>query len=383
MLRGGNRELLMEEKNTRIKLIIAVLLTVIAVALIIGFVISRGKENVYTTDGEIGKASFPADGQTKFLKYCDGFLRVRPDGAHAYNKAAENKWSIAYSTTNVIADVSGECAAFADKGGSVFYVTDGSGGQKKINSEKAIEDIAVASQGVTAVWASKGENDSIIVYDIEGRKLLEIKTGIEKEGTPVDICLSDDGKKMVVSYLTVDGTSVRNWVTFYNFGEVGKSYADRVVGTFSYNDSFIPKVTFMTDSKVLVCKENGFALYKMKEIPELLNEETFAGTIKTLVSSDDHIMVITEDGQIRIFNSDGNLVQESENHEEFSGAAVFSEGFALFTDRTVHLYNINGTEKYKKSMSDKVAAVYEEAEDKYIIVMQGSASVIELGETDE
>ena len=69
MLRGGNRELLMEEKNTRIKLIIAVLLTVIAVALIIGFVISRGKENVYTTDGEIGKASFPADGQTKFLKY--------------------------------------------------------------------------------------------------------------------------------------------------------------------------------------------------------------------------------------------------------------------------------------------------------------------------
>lgn len=369
-------------KSGRIKLLIIVLIVIIALAAALGFVLSRKGGSTYVSDDTLNTTKYGNNGLTRFYKYEDGYIRVCADGAHAYTGDGEARWSIAYSTTNVIADVSGKYAAFADKGGAVIYVTDGSGSQNKITTEQAIEDIEIADQGVVAVWTSQGERDTIYVYDYEGRKLLDINTGIEKEGTPVDLTLSADGKKMVVSYLNVENAMVKNWVTFYNFGEVGQSYTDRVVGHFSYNDSFIPKVEFLTEDRVLVCRDNGFAVYKMKELPELLSDVTAEGTIKSLVSSDKHILMISGDAshKIELYNTDGALEQSTKDNTEYSAVAVFEDSYALFSDHAAHLYNTDGKEKYVKNTKDSIITIYEVKPDRYIFIQNGTVTVNELVE---
>ena len=50
----------------------------------------------------------------------------------------------------------------------------------------------------------------------------------------VAMALSQDGRKLVTSYLSLGNGKLESWVTFYNFGDVGQNYVDNMVGSYSF-----------------------------------------------------------------------------------------------------------------------------------------------------
>ncbi len=376
----------MKETDNRRRniLVISGFLVIILIMIVAMLLRSFNTGDEYTSDIVLSYIELPDSSNMEFYNYRDGFIKVRQDGTEAIDSSGKKLWNISYDAVNPIADVCGNCAVIADRGNRNLFVTDGTGEQTKITTEYAIVDVEIAKQGVTAVWTSNADEDIICVFDINGKKLLEIVTGIIKEGSPIDISISDDGQKMAASYLTVEGTEVKNWVTLYNFGEVGQNYTDKVVGSFTYKEAFVPKVEFLTDNNLCVYKDNGFVLYKMKELPELIYEETVDDTIYSLITGTERILMVTGapnsvKKRLRIYDLQGKLLTDVETDVQYTRVVVFEDSYALTNEREINLFYISGERKYFRNTQENLRLLVECDTDEYIIVQEKRAEIIELG----
>ena len=277
--------------------------------------------------------------QNKYVRYGDGYIKYDTDGAEAI-KDGVAIWNISFDMKKPIVDVCGDYAAFADKGMQSLCITDGQGGNFSINVPEKIVDVSVAAQGVTAVWTDSLSKDHIYVYDINGVILLEIETSIASDGFPLSIDLSEDGRKLVTSYMKIDD-ELTSWVTFYNFGNVGQNYPGRVVGSISYKGTIIPEVKFINNERVCAFGENGCILYRMKETPvELATQE--ASRLSAICSDADSVVMAESetDGttKLTIFDTDGKSKKTIVTGMTYSGMCVDGDELIVYNNSSLIIY---------------------------------------------
>ena len=322
--------------------------------------------------------------QNRYCRYGEGYIKYNSDGAEAI-KDGKVIWNVSYDMNKPIVDVCGDVAAFADKGMQTLVITDGMGGNYNINIPEKIVSISVAAQGVTAVWTDSLSKDHIYVYDMTGVLLIDIETSIASDGFPLSIDLSDDGKKMVTSYMKI-GDEITSWVTFYNFGDVGQNYAGRVVGSLSYKGQIIPEVKFVNNERVCAFGEEGCILYRMKELPtELATQEA---SRLTGVCCDSNSICLAEnetDGttQITIFDTDGKSKKKIVTGMTYSGMCVEDDEIIVFNNSSIIIYYLNGTEKYRTTLDGGIRDVYPSGKDRYTVVGGSEVRLLELVHDDQ
>ena len=57
-------------------------------------------------------------------------------------------------------------------------------------------------------------------------------------------------------------------MAFYNFGDVGQNEDDRIVSGYTYEGVVIPQIQYLDNSRSVALRDNGFTLYKGKQIPK-------------------------------------------------------------------------------------------------------------------
>ena len=317
--------------------------------------------------------------QNRYCRYGEGYIKYNTDGAEAL-KDGRVIWNISYDMNMPIVDVCGDFAAFADKGMQTLVITDGQGGNYSINIPEKIVGISVASQGVTAVWTDSLSKDHIYVYDINGVLLLDIETSIASDGFPLSIDLSEDGKKLVTSYMKISDEII-SWVTFYNFGNVGQNYPGRVVGSFSYKGQIIPEVKFVNNERVCAFGEEGCILYRMQEIPKELATQEIARMSGVCSDSDSVCLAESEtDGttKITVFDTDGKSKKTIVTGMTFTGMCVEGEELVVYNNSSIIIYYLNGAEKYRTPLDGGIRDVYPSGKDKYTVVGGSEVRLLEL-----
>ena len=181
-----------------------------------------------------------------------------------------------------------------------------------IDTSLNITQIEVTRQGLVAAVLEDNEANYINLYDSQGQKIYSVKTSLAGDGYPLDISVSEDGTKLVASYLYVSGESMKTNVVFYNFSEVGQNETERIVGGFNhYGDTIVGDVFFMDDKTAVAVGENVISIYKIKEYPKLYKEITVDNEIERVVFSDEYIGVVqkNEDSgdiyKMVVYNSTG------------------------------------------------------------------------------
>ena len=317
--------------------------------------------------------------QDKYVRYGEGYVKYNTDGAEAI-KDGKALWNISYNMRKPIVDVCGDYCAFADKGMQNLCITDGKGGNFPIYVPEKIVDISVAAQGVTAVWTDSLSKDHIYVYDIDGVLLIDIETSIAKDGFPLSVDISDDGQKLVTSYMTIQD-ELTSWVTFYNFGNVGQNYAGKVVGSYSFKSKIIPEVRFVTNDRVCAFGEDGCILYRMKQVSsELAVQET---TRLSAVCSDSEVICLAEsetDGtnRITIFDTDGKEKRNIVTGLSFNGMCVEGEELILYNNSSIIVYSLNGKEKCRTKLDGGIRSVFPAGDDMYCVIGGGEVRILKL-----
>jgi hypothetical protein len=212
----------------------------------------------------------------------------------------------------------GDCVAVGDLNGNTIYIFDESGLKGSVDTSLSILQIEVAKQGVVVAVLEDNEANYINMYDTKGNKVYSIKTTLAGDGYPLDISVSDDGTKLMASYVYVSGEEIKANVVFYNFSEVGQNETERVVGGFNhYDDNIVGDVEFLSDTLAVAVAENVISIYKIKEYPSLEKEISIDSEIQRVFFSDQYIGVVVDNSdngdlyKLLVYDTSGSKLCET------------------------------------------------------------------------
>lgn len=296
-------------KRRMLALSISGIALVIIVVMVISYMIDAISYTGYSVNNTVSRDDSET---TKYLEYRDGYLRYSNDGIAYHNSKGNSVWDKTFSMQKPQVKICEETVAVGDINGSSIYVFNASGMMGSIDTSLNITQIEVTRQGLVAAVLEDNEANYINLYDSQGQKIYSVKTSLAGDGYPLDISVSEDGTKLVASYLYVSGERMKTNVVFYNFSEVGQNETERIVGGFNhYGDTIVGDVFFMDDKTAVAVGENVISIYKIKEYPKLYKEITVDNEIERVVFSDEYIGVVqkNEDSgdiyKMVVYNSTG------------------------------------------------------------------------------
>ena len=312
---------------------------------------------------------------SKVMGTQSGFSAYNRDGAEGYDDSLKTVWNISYDFIDPIGRTCGDKCVFADRGGIDACVTDNTGEVTNLRMPGQIREACISSEGISAFLCDAGEQDYIYLYNFKGDKLLEIRTDVRTMGFPVAIALSPDGKRLVTSYIVIEEEQSCR-VTFYNFGDVGQNYSDKIVGSFNYDDEIIPYITFVDGEHVCICAETGAKIFRFKELPEELTRIDYDGIIKGIDVNDEMIAIASQDvGKemtIRIYDKEGNVLSQSKTNIDFDELRVRNKELFLICDDAFVIYDKDGDEKIRTAIPYRIEAVFPtEDTEEYMIAVPG------------
>ena len=122
--------------------------------------------------------------------------------------------------------------------------------------------MSIAAQGTVAVLMGDQSNSYLVVYDKNGKELVNGAIYGEDGGYPIAIALSNDAIKLAVSMLDINDGNVKTTIAFYNFGSVGENEIDRIVSANSFSDMVIPQLDFVSDDRMVAYGDSEIAIFE-------------------------------------------------------------------------------------------------------------------------
>ncbi|NLL94104.1 MAG: hypothetical protein GX225_08250 [Clostridiales bacterium] len=357
---------------------------IVVLVLIIGIKIYyNGKE--YTSYSVTDNILSGDTTKCQFYEFGDSFLRYSNDGL-AYIKDGESVWNQAFEMKQPVIDTCENYVAITEKGSNAVYIYNKEGSQGKITTSYPIVDIEVAAQGVVAAITEENEANHIEVIDKDGNILVMGQTVLSGDGCPLDISLSNDGTKLIVSYLYMNGGVTQTKVVFYNYSEVGKNEVDRIVGGFNqYKTTIVPKVEFVTNDIAVAFGDNMFTIYSIKQKPSILMEEEFDKEIKSILYNDEYIGFVFEsqelDGTsaIWIYDLSGDRIYESELSMKYKNIKLDGDNILIYDENNLIVQTVTGKLKFEGEFENGINEVIGlNGKNKYILVSSESIDEIKL-----
>jgi len=306
----------------------------------------------YDDFGELEAVDIDDGAGSQYQPFGDFFIKYGVDGI-SYIDGDETIWSQSYEMSNPMVDVCEEYVAVADKNTNTIYIYDEDGSAGRVTTSYPIIKIEVANQGVVAALLEEDKANYIEAYDKDGTALISHKTIINGNGYPLSFSLSNDGTKMIVSYLCVSTGEMESKVLFYNFSGVGQNEVDRMVGGFNhYNASVIPLVEFLNNDTAVAFGDDIISIYKMREKPTLEEELEFDQEINKIFYNEDYIGVVFEDTngenmyRVNVYDTDGDLVMDQSVDMDFETIKFSGKNILIYNDLSCKIISFSGRTRF-------------------------------------
>ena len=300
---------------------------------------------------------------SQYQAFGEFVVKYSNDGI-SYINGTETIWNEAYEMKSPIVDGCGDYLAIADKNSNTIYIFNKKGKVGEVNTSYPIIKIEVAQQGVVAALLEEASANYIELYDKEGNLIVSHKSLLSENGFPLSFSISNDGEKMMTSYLSIKEGSTENQVIFYNFSNVGKDEVDRVVGTFNqYGETIVPAVYFVSNEDAIAIGDNVLTIYKMKEKPTIRKEIKFDKEIQKVFYNEKYVGLIFENSKgdtpykMEVYSLSGEKIMSKEiemnlDHVKFAGKNVL-----MYDDVTCELISLKGVVKFKHVFTKQLDAI--------------------------
>jgi hypothetical protein len=375
-------------KRKHKQVITAITIVVIIVSLsIIGFFVKLFLSKNYTKYEVLHKTERSDTSFAEYRSYGSGILKYSKDGATAMDGSGNLLWNGPYEMKDPIIDITEKYVAIADRGYDTIHIFNGNGGMTTVNTNNRIVKIDVANQGVVAALLDGPDVNYIQLFTEEGGMLIDIRTINEKDGYPVDISLSQDGRKLVTSYVSILNGVTQSKVTFYNFGGVGQNYIGKVVGGFDFGQTIVPDIEFINNDTVCAFGDDKFSIYSMKEKPQLVYEESLPAEVKGVVHSEKYVGLVLNnlDGEdkyrIVVYDLKGKVIFNKTTSLDYNKILISGEEIILYSDTEWDIWNLSGRKKFQYTFDTNIYSILPvNNQDKYILVDDTNMNEIKLVE---
>ncbi len=342
------------------------------------------KNKTYTEYETVENVEVTDTYNCSFYEFGDYMLRYSEDGL-AYLNGSETYWNQAFQMKQPLLDVCNEYVAVADQKGNTVYICNTDSQQGKIETEYPIMDIDVSADGiVAAITGDESDVSHIEVIKKDGTKIAKGQTVLSGQGCPVDLSISEDGTKLVVSYLYVASGVIESKVVFYNYSEVGKNEVDRFVGGFDYDKTMMAKVEFITNDIVAAFGDDKLVIYSMKQKPSIIAEIKVDKEIKSVFYNAEYMGLVIENNEAEnpytmvVYDLEGDMVSETKFNFMYKDIKIANESIVIYNDTSLKVYNVEGTLKYEGEIEEGITSIITKKDYSYYVVGPSSIKYIKL-----
>lgn len=339
-------------RHRRRILILAVLVVVLLLGTVTGTYIYLQTRN-YTGYEVLASAEREDSSGTKFAVFNGNIIKYSKDGATCINTDNHMIWNQTYEMQSPVVDTCEDYAVVADKKGENIYIMDMEGPCGEIKTTMPIQRVQVANQGMVAVLMEQDGTGYIHLYDRGGTFLAEGELHTENSGYPLDIAISNDGKKMAVSLLDVNEGNVKTTIIFYNFDAAGQEEIDNIVGQSSYADMVFPQLEFLTNDIMAAFGNGKTVIFEGKEKPEVRNEISAESEIRSIFYNDSFLgfVYMNENNEsayrMQVFDLEGKELFSKDFAVEYEEIGFLENGeVCVRGDLECAIYTLRGWEKF-------------------------------------
>lgn len=349
--------------RTMILVVAAIVLVGIGVLVFLSYYFNNRCYVGYKVENEVERSD---SNNVNYVYFNKDILKYSRSGINAIDNTGKSLWNGGFEMKQPQVDICGDFVVAADVTGKQFYVYNGKDEGTSMETTLPLVRAKVAGQGVVAALLQDSDSNVLNIYNPYSSAdslLVEIPTNVSEEGYPLDFDISPDGNSVVASYMVMNGSTVENKVSFYNFTEVGQD-KNTLVGGKSFEDSMISCIEFVGDDEVAVFHEKGFSLFSSMKQPEVLFEKTFTEEIRSMAYSDRYIAVVTSVGddqekqKLYLYNLRGGEELEQEISYEYSEMKIYKEEIIFLSNHSCHILRTNGHEKFACEFENEIDTIF-------------------------
>lgn len=346
-------------QNARVRMILAILLVV----LLVSGIYLYNKYNKYDSYKVIKSIKTDSGAGSQYVSFEDFVVKYSSDGI-SYIDGEETVWDEAYEMKAPMVDVCGDYLAICDKNTNDIFLYNKDGRQGTITTSYPIIKLEVAEQGVVSALLEDKSANYIEVYNKEGKQLVSHKTLVDQNGYPVTFSLSDDGTKMIVSYLSIKSGTISNKVLFYNFSSAGKNSTDRMVGGFEqYKETIVPTVQFVSNNDAIAVGENVLSIYKMKKKPDLKEEVTFKDEVHKVFYNEEYVGLVFKNTnsknpyRLEVYNLNGRRIMKTDIDMDFDTVKFAGKNVIMYNDMNCQIISLKGVKKFQHNFKEELKEI--------------------------
>ena len=328
------------------------------------------------------------DSATEYIRLSSGrTLKCNPNGVTCVNNSDVVQWNTTFNMQKPIYDVCETTVAVGDLNGSEIYLFDEKGLTGHFDVEHTLAKVKVAKQGVVAAVLEDGDVTWINVYDKNGDIIVKNKTSVGETGYPVDMDISSDGLKMMVSYLGVNNDNIETRVVFYNFSSVGRDQDDNMVNKVTMEGHVVPEVKFTKGNYAVAFREDGITFFYGKRVPQERTSITFEQEIISAFNNENYIgIVMPNDNQekkakykLDIYRTNGTKCATQYFSMDYTGIKFADNQVIMHNGSDIAIYTVGGKKvfqaAYEKSVTDVIKAG---GLRKYVVITEDSTDTIRI-----
>ncbi len=289
---------------------------------------------------------------TRFEEFCGNILKYSNDGAFYIDSSNELIWNQTYEMSNPSLDICENFLTIYDKMGTMLYILTPEGLAGSIETTEPIAQVSIAAQGAVAVLTQKDSAGYLSLYDKTGKNLASGAIYGEKGGYPIAIALSHDAIKLAVSMLDLSDGNVKSTVAFYNFGSVGQNFKEHCIGVYSFSDTVIPELEFVSNDRMIAFADTELVIFEGKQSPQITKEITYETKIKSIFYNSNYIGLVTGNTEnisnhLTVYNTAGSNVLELDFDMDYNNIEFLSSHeICIRSDNSCDIYTKRGIYKF-------------------------------------
>lgn len=366
----------------------ALIIAVILITAICGglYILNLYNKQYHSID-VMNTVEITAEDAIGYMEYGTSIIKYGMNGIVALDKNGKLLWNGSYELQEPLVDTCGKYVVVAGKGTNEIHIFNNKGLAGGFSTDYNILKVEIGSQGHVLALMEDKHTNYIRLYDVDGTVIYEIISDIKTVGYPLDVTLSYDGKKVVTSYISFNEGELKNIISFYNFGDVGKNYTNQLVGCIIKEDgSIAPKVEFVNNNTVCVYNDTGFVLYAMEQIPSEILTQNVKGQIKSIISDEKYVGLVTQaegtsSKTITVYDLTGKKVLEKALDFNYEKIYLSNSEIVMYDNLSCLIMKINGKIKFRHTFDSNIKAIYSANKlDQYFLADDLAIKIIQLKE---
>lgn len=293
--------------------------------------------------------------ETSYLGFQGNLLKYSRDGAFYTKYNGDLIWNYTYEMSNPRIDTCGNYIMIYDLKGTQVSILTNTGFKKTIKTSMPIADANIAEKGTVAILMQEEDTGHVQIYNDAGDVLASGELHMENSGYPMALDISDDGKKLVVSQLDMNGGDVKTTIAFYHFGKEGKDKIDNMIANYSFSNQVFPQVAFLESGKAVAFGDEETVLFDNDANVRIAKEIFADGEIKNVFSDGKYFgyicSAVNDKGemydQLSVYSESGWRKCKKEIKDSFTKVEMMSNHEVCLTNgKNIAIYTLQGIKKF-------------------------------------